>query len=172
LNGLVTQEPDSTYGLARPLAVRLVGRSLVALGVLVAAATLLGSLAGNGWEVAAVVTLLGLVAVGARGWWLLRRAHAVRLTSEGYDVRLLGGVGVTAAAWADVSEVAATSPGGQRCLVLRLADGRATRLPVAVLAADPDVLALDVRRRVRDAHSRSEELETDAGDGPSDTDRG
>jgi hypothetical protein len=37
--------------------------------------------------------------------------------------------------------------------VLTLTDGRITRLPMAALAADPDAVALDVRRRVRDAHT-------------------
>jgi hypothetical protein len=160
----VTSAPDSTYGIARPLAVRLVGRSLVALGALVVLATLLGWVAGVGWVVAAVVTVLGLAAVGLRAWWLLCRAYAVRLSAEGYEVRLLDGVGATSASWAEVSEVVAASPGGQPCLVLRLTDGRATRVPMAVLAADPDRVALDVRRRVRDAHS--------AGDDPSIPDPG
>ena len=52
-----------------------------------------------------------------------------------------------------VDEVVAASPGGEPCLVLRLADGRVTRLPMAALAAEPDVVALDVRRRLRDAHT-------------------
>jgi hypothetical protein len=103
---------------------------------------------------AGVVTLVGLLVVGGRAWWLLRRGWALRLTGEGYAVRLLGGVGVTAATWKAVDEAVATSPGGEPCLELRLADGRATRLPMAALAGAPDAVALDVRRRLRDAHSR------------------
>ena len=37
--------------------------------------------------------------------------------------------------------------------MLTLTDGRLTRLPMAALAADPDAVARDVRRRVRDAHT-------------------
>jgi hypothetical protein len=87
---------------------------------------------------------------------LLRRAEALRLNDEGYAVRLLSGVGVPAASWSDVDEAVAASPDGEQCLVLRLTDGRLTRLPMATLAADPDLVARDVRRRLRDAHTPPE----------------
>ncbi|MGA8245704.1 MAG: hypothetical protein WB797_02270 [Nocardioides sp.] len=145
--------PDTSYGLAPALAARLVGRSLVTLAVLVTLATGVGQLTGAGWAPAGVVALVGLLLVGAWAWWLLRRAWTLRLTGEGYAVRLLRGVGVAGAAWAQVGEAVAASPGGEPCLVLRLDDGRVTRLPMAALAGDPDVVALDVRRRLRDAHS-------------------
>jgi hypothetical protein len=154
LNLRVTAEtPDTSYRLAPALGVRLVGRSLVTLAVLVAIASLAGLVTGTGWAPAGVVAVLGLLLVGGWAWWLLRRAWAVRLTGEGYAVRLLGGIGVTRAVWADVDEAVAASPGGEPCLVLRLADGRATRLPMAAVSADPDVVAVDVRRRLRNAHS-------------------
>jgi hypothetical protein len=47
----------------------------------------------------------------------------------------------------------AASPQGLPCLVLRLTDGRSTRLPVHALAGDGDAFAHDVRRRLRDAHT-------------------
>ena len=143
----------SRYRLAPALGIRLVGRSLVTLAVLVLLATVLGLAVGSGWAIAGLVALIGLVAVAVWGWWLLRRATAVHLTDEGYDVHLLGGVGATHASWADVTEVAATSPGGTPCLVLRLRDGGGTRLPMTALRGDPDEFARDVRRRVRTAHS-------------------
>jgi hypothetical protein len=151
--------PDSlaptSYRLAPALGARLVGRSLVTLAALVLLATVVGLLVGGGWVPAGIVTGVGLVLVGAWAWWLLRVAWALRLTSEGYVVRRLGGIGASASHWADVTELAASSPGGEPCLVLRLNDGRATRLPMAALAADPDAVAIDVRRRLRDAHSGS-----------------
>jgi hypothetical protein len=91
--------------------------------------------------------------VAAWAWWLLRRAVALRLTAEGYVVRLLSGVGAAAAPWSVVDEVVAARPGGEQCLVLTLTDGRITRLPMVALAADPDTVARDVRRRVREAHT-------------------
>jgi hypothetical protein len=129
------------------------GRSLVSLAVLVLVATVAAAVAGGGWDLVALIAAVGLVLVGAWGWWLLRVAWAFRLTPEGYAVRMLGGVGTTTAAWPDVVEVLASSPGGEPCLVLQLRDGGATRLPMAALAADRDTVALDVRRRVRDAHT-------------------
>ncbi len=150
---MTVANPDSSYRLAPALGARLVGRSLVTLAVLVVIATLVGLATGTGWRPAGVVTLVGVILIGAWAWWLLRRATAVRLSGEGYAVRLLGGIGATAARWASVEEVVAASPGGQRCLVLRLTDGRQTRLPMAALAADPDAVAHDVQRRVRDAHT-------------------
>jgi hypothetical protein len=156
LNGRVTdpaQSPTTTYGLAPALGARLVGRSLISLAVLVALATLLGLLTDLGWRLAGVVTVVGVVLIGLWSLYLFRRAWAVRLTDGGYAVRLLGGVGVTAASWDDVEEVVAATPAGRPCLVIRLRDGRATRLPATALAGDRDAFALDVRRRVRAAHT-------------------
>jgi len=154
LNGPVTgiaSTPDTTYRLAPALVARLVGRTLVTLAATVSILTVIGILAGAGWVLAGAATLVGAVLVGAWAWYLARRAWAVRLTSRGYAVRALGGVGVTEASWSEVDEVLAASPGGTPCLVLRLRDGRTTRLPMPTLAADPDTFAHDVRRRVRDA---------------------
>jgi hypothetical protein len=154
--------PATTYRLAPALGVRLVGRTLVTLAVLVALTTVLGTLTGLGWRLAGWVTACGIVFVGLWAWYLLRRAWAVRLTGEGYAVRLLAGVGVAAAPWSAVDEVVAASPGGRPCLEVRLRDGRTTRLPMAALGGDPDAFARDVRRRVRDAHTPDDP--GDAGD--------
>jgi hypothetical protein len=149
--------PDSpavtSYRLAPALGARLVGRSLVTLAVLVLLGTVVGVLVGGDWSLTGALAALGLVLVAGWAWWLLKVAWALRLTEAGYAVRLLGGIGATRARWADVTELAASSPGGEPCLVLRLSDGRATRLPMAALAADPDAVAIDVRRRLRDAHT-------------------
>jgi hypothetical protein len=149
--------PDTGYRLAPALGIRLVGRSLVSLAVVVVVASLFGLLFGVGWVFAGGVTLVGLAVVGAWAWWLLRRAEAVQLSDRGYDVHLLGGVGTTSASWSEVAEVVAASPGGTPCLVIRLTDGRGTRLPMTALAGDPDVFARDVRRRVREAHGPERE---------------
>jgi hypothetical protein len=156
LNDAVTAPPptsSTTYRLAPALGVRLIGRSLVTLALMVVLATLLGVLIGAGWALAGAVAAVGVVLVAGWAWYLVRRAWAVRLTPQGYDVRFLGGIGVSTAAWSQVGEVVAASPGGRRCLVLRLRDGRMTRVPMAAVAGDADVLAHDVRRRVRDAHT-------------------
>jgi hypothetical protein len=156
LNGAVTgaaRPPTATYRLAPALGARLVGRSLVTLAVLVVLATLVGDLTGLGWRLAGGLTAVGIVLVALWAFYLLRRAWAVRLTAAGYSVRLLGGVGVSAASWVEVDEVLAATPAGQPCLVLHLRNGRSTRLPMAAIAGDRDAFALDVRRRVRDSHT-------------------
>lgn len=144
--------PSASYRLAPALAARLIGRSLITLAVLVVVATLVGALAG-GWLVPAGVAAVGVVVAAAWAWWLLRRGTAVRLTDEGYDVRLLSGIGVARASWSEVEEAVAASPQGEPCLVLRLVDGRATRLPMAALAGDREAFAHDVRRRLHEAHT-------------------
>jgi hypothetical protein len=169
LNGGVSplaDRPDTGYGLAPALGLRLVGRSLVSLAVVVVVVTLFGLLLGGGWVLAGGVTAAGLLVIAGWAWWLLRRAEAVRLTALGYDVRLLGGVGTTRASWSEVSEVVAASPGGTPCLVIRLTDGRGTRLPMPALAGDPDAFAHDVRRRVSDAHSTFPEASDRGPDDP------
>jgi hypothetical protein len=155
--------PTTTYRLAPALGVRVVGRSLVSLAVLVFAATLLGAVVGAGWWLAGGLTVVGAALVAAWAWYLLRRAWAVRLTAHGYDVRVLRGVGRPSGAWAEVDEVVAASRAGRPCLVIRLHDGRETRLPMAALAGDPDALAHDVRRRVRDAHTAGDTTPPDPG---------
>jgi len=169
LNSPVTEAvPDTSYPLARALGARLVGRSLVTLAALVAVATLVGALTGAGWVPAGIVAVLGAVLVAVWAWWLTSRARALSLTSEGYAVRLLAGVGVASAPWSRVAEATATSPGGERCLLLTLTDGRTTRLPMSALDADADVVASDVLQRLRDAHTAGEAAADDPGEGPAD----
>jgi hypothetical protein len=161
-----SSDPATSYRLAPALAARLIGRSLVTLAVLVVVATLAGSLVG-GWWLLATVACSGSALVAVWSWWLLRRGTAVRLTGDGYDVRWLHGVGVARARWSEVDEAVAASPQGEPCLVLRLADGRTTRLPVRALAGDRDAFAHDVRRRLRDAHTSSGAADHGGGIGPS-----
>ena len=76
LNRAVTETArDSSYRLAPALGFRLVGRSLVTLGVLVAVVTVVGLLVGGGWVPVGAVTVVGLLLVAAWAWWLLRRAR-------------------------------------------------------------------------------------------------
>jgi hypothetical protein len=156
LNAPVSQAartPTTTYRLAPSLSAGLVGRSLVTLAVLVTLTTVLGLVLDIGWSIAGAVAAGGAVVVALWALYLFRLAWVVRLSDDGYAVRLLRGVGARAAAWREVEEVSAASPGGRPCLVLRLRAGRSTRLPMAALAGDRDAFAHDVRRRVRDAHT-------------------
>lgn len=145
--------PPTTYRLAPALGARLVGRTLVTLAGLVLVTTVVSVLTGAGWVPAGVVTLVGVVAAGLWAWYLLKRAWAVRLSSQGYAVRLLGGIGASSGAWRDVDEVLAATRAGTPYLVIRQRDGRETRLPMTAVAGDADAFADDVRRRVRDTHT-------------------
>ena len=68
------------------------------------------------------VVTLGLL-VGVRHW-------VVRLDDLGYRVRVLRTAQARSARWTDVLDLQATTVAGQRCVVLRLRDGRTTTLPV------------------------------------------
>ena len=139
----------SDYRLAPALGARLVGTLLVLLAVLLFAATALVALLRLSLDVVVLVAVVGVVLVIVVGFLLMKRAVVVHLDDEGYRVRLVRGAGVSTATWQEVEEVAAASPRGLDCLVLRLRDGRTTTIPVAAVAADKDDFARDVRQRAQ-----------------------
>ena len=140
---------SSDYRLSPALGARLMGTLLVLLALLLFAATALVALLHLPLDLLVLLAFLGLVAVFGLGYVLTRRTYVVHLDEEGYRVRLIRGAGVTGARWTDVEEVAAASPRGIACLVLRLRDGRMTTIPVAAVAADREELARDVRDHAR-----------------------
>ncbi|GAA2140529.1 hypothetical protein GCM10009844_10220 [Nocardioides koreensis] len=140
---------SSDYRLSPALGARLMGTLLVLLALLLFASTALVALLHLPLDLLVLLAFLGLVAVFGLGYVLTRRTYVLRLDDEGYRVRLIRGAGVTTARWKDVEEVAAASPRGIACLVLRLRDGRTTTIPVAAVAADREELARDVRDRAR-----------------------
>ena len=143
------------YALAPQLRARLMGIALVLVGVLVCAATVLVSLLSLPLDVMSGVVIAVLLAVVALGYVLNRRSWVLRVDPQGYQVRLVRGAGVRAARWSDVEDLATTEVAGSRCLVLRLGDGRATTVPVDVLAGDPDDLVRSLRTRLDRAHGRT-----------------
>jgi len=108
--------------------------TVVVLGVLVASLTAVSSAIVSGLVALAGlgVVALGLL-VGVRHWVL-------RLDEHGYRVRLLRSAEARSARWVDVLDLQATTVAGQRCVVLRLRDGRTTTLPVDVIEGDPTTL--------------------------------
>ncbi|MFN3602917.1 MAG: hypothetical protein ACK4UY_16160, partial [Dietzia sp.] len=94
----------SDYRLSPQLAARLMGISLVLLGLLVFALTLLIDVLGLPTQLVFLVFALGLLSVGGVGFWLTRRAYVVRLGQGGYRVRFVRGAGVSAARWKDVED--------------------------------------------------------------------
>ncbi|WP_440901747.1 hypothetical protein [Actinosynnema sp.] len=133
--------------LAPSVAVRVVGVLLVALGagLVLATAIVVWRDASVGAVLVAgavLLALLGLVGL------LLVRTSVVRLTEQGYRVRLVRGVGLSRARWADVEDAVTTHVGGAPCVVLRLKDGRSTTIPVGVLAIDREEFVRVLQERL------------------------
>lgn len=128
------------------------GLALVALGLLLV--VLVGLVVLLSWP-ASVLTggvLLALGAVVVLGLIATRRAAVVRFDEVGYRIRYIRGAGVRQAAWREVEDVAAAVVAGERCVVLRLRDGRTSTVPVDVLAADRDVFVRDLQQHLNTGH--------------------
>ena len=145
---------SSNYRFAAPFIVRMMGTGLVAVGVLVlvwaglaVALSLPGAVLSTGLLVAVVLWLLVLGGVLA-----LRRGDVVRLDETGYRVRFVRGAGVRQAPWKDVEDVTAPTVEGQRCVLLRLRDGRTTTVPVDVLAGSSDAFVKDLQQHLNRGH--------------------
>jgi hypothetical protein len=143
---------DSSYYLAPAFGVRFVGGLLVLLALVLAVATVVVAVGGLPTVVLVVVAVVGILAVLGGGWLVTRWVPAVRLGASGYRVRLVRGVGATSAAWTDVTEAGTASPGGTPVLVISLRDGRATTIPVQVLAGDREQLVRDLRAHLDAGH--------------------
>ena len=140
----------SDYRLSPALTARLLGVTLVAMGVLVALVTggvLVFDLHSAFLLVPAVFVV---VAVSALIVW--SSTWVLRLGEEGYQVRRLRSSGTPAARWRDVEDFVSTEVEGTPCLVLRLRDGRATTLPLAALHADGRELAHVIAGHLSRAH--------------------
>lgn len=135
---------SSDYRLAPHVAARLLGISLLLLGGLVFVASaliVLFAIPGAVLTVAVVVCVIGVFGVG---WFLTRRAIIVQTTAEGYRVRFVRGAGAKQGRWSDVEEVVTDTIAGAPCVILRLRDGRATTIPVEVLAVDREQFVRDL----------------------------
>lgn len=144
----------SSYRFAAPFIVRMTGVGLVAVGVLVlvlaglvAALSLPEAVLSAGLLVAVVLCLVVLAGLAA-----LRRRDVVRLDETGYRVRYVRGAGVRQAPWKDVEDVTAPTVEGQRCVVLRLRDGRTTTMPVDVLAGSADAFVRGLQQHLNRGH--------------------
>jgi hypothetical protein len=145
---------SSNYRFAAPFIVRMMGIGLIAVGVFVLvwaglalALSLPGAVLSTGLLVAVVLWLLLLGSVVA-----LRRGDVVRLDETGYRVRFVRGAGVRQAPWKDVEDVTAPTLEGQRCVLLRLRDGRTTTVPVDVLAGSSDAFVKDLQQHLNRGH--------------------
>lgn len=142
----------SDYRLSQAVVVRMMGALLVVLGVVV----LLMTLGVGLLDVPTVVLSVGIVLVAllllAGGFVLTRGVTLVRLDDAGYRVRFVRGAGVQQARWTDVEDVVATNVAGERCVVLRLRDGRTTTLPVRLLRTSPEAFVKDLQGHLNRGH--------------------
>lgn len=142
----------SDYRLSQPVVVRMMGALLVVLGVVVLLMTLGVGVLG----VPTVVLSVGIVLVAllllAAALVLTRGVTLVRLDDAGYRVRFVRGAGVQQARWTDVEDVVATTVAGERCVVLRLRDGRTTTIPVRLLRTSPEAFVKDLQGHLNRGH--------------------
>jgi hypothetical protein len=147
-----SERPDqavSDYRLAPLVVARFVGASLVGLAVLMFAGTALVALLGLPPDLLVVLLALGVALVFTLGWWLRSRVAVVHLDAAGYRVRFVRGVGTPAAAWSEVTELATVTSRGLPCVVLHLAGGGATTIPVEALAGDREVFVRDLQAHLQ-----------------------
>jgi hypothetical protein len=133
------------YRLSPPLALRVMGVLLAVTGGLVVLLTVAVGVLDLPSALLVVGVALAVLTLLAGGIVLARRPSVVRLDDTGYRVRLVRGAGVKQARWLDVEDVVATTVGGERCVVLRLRDGRTTTVPVRMLAGRPEVFVKDLQ---------------------------
>ena len=135
----------SSYRFSGPFVVRLMGVALVVVGVLVL--LLAGAVAWLGVPVAVLTggLVVAVLAVVALGVLARRRVVVVRFDERGYRVRHVRGSGVRQGEWKQVEDVAAVTVAGERCVVLRLRDGRTTTIPVEMLAMDREAFVRDLQ---------------------------
>ncbi len=121
------------FALAPHMRARLLGTGLVAIGTVVVLGVLLAWLADLPTALVSGVVALALIGVVVLGLLLGIRHWVLRLDEHGYRVRGLRTAEARSARWSDVLDLNATTLAGQRCVVLRLRDGRTTSLPVDVI---------------------------------------
>lgn len=130
----------------------MLGVLIAVLGVLVVLVTLAVAVLDLPAGVLAAVVLVGALLILAAALVLTRGASVVRLEDDGYRVRWVRGTGVTRARWTDVEDVVATNVAGERCVVLRLRDGRTTTIPVRMLSGSPDEFVKDLQSHLNTGH--------------------
>ena len=146
------RETPDEFALAPALRARLLGTGLTAIGVVVAVGVLVTWLTGAATGVVTGLVVLALVGVVTLGLLLGVRRWVLRLDEQGYRVRALRSAQARSARWSDVLDLQARTVDGNRCVVLRLRDGRTTPLPVDVLEGDATTLTDALTARLDRSH--------------------
>ena len=140
------------FALAPALRARLLGTGLVAIGSVVLIAMLLTWLADLPTAVVSGLVVLAVVGVVTLALLLGVRRWVLRLDEHGYRVRGLRSAVARSARWTDVLDLQATTVAGQRCVVLRLLDGRTTTLPVDAIEGDSTALVEAISEHLDRGH--------------------
>ena len=147
-----TDDETTDYRLAPAVAARVLGVVLVAVAAIILVSTV--AIAALDLHTAFLLVPVALtVAVLVANWWVWRtRGWLARLTPEGYRVQWVRGVGSPSGRWKDVEDAVTTTVAGAPVLVLRLRDGRATTIPVEMLATDREAFVRDVQDHLQRGH--------------------
>jgi len=135
-----TRPTPDEFALSPALRARMLGTGLTAIGVVLALGVLVTWLTGLPTAVITGLVVLALIGVITLGLLLGVRRWVLRLDEEGYRVRALRSAEARSARWTDVLDLQARTVNGNRCVVLRLRDGRTTTIPVDVLEGDSTTL--------------------------------
>ena len=142
---------SSDYAFAATVRLRALGGLSIAFGALVLLLVLL--VAVTSVPPVAVLVVAAVVALTLLGAWSFgRRAVVVSLDETGYRVRYVRGAGVRHATWRDVHDVVDVELAGHRCVRLRLRDGRATTVPLDLLAGGEQWFLDDLREHLNRGH--------------------
>ena len=143
---------SSSYRFSSSFVVRLAGAALVLLGVLVVLVVLLAALLPLPGAVPLAALVAVLVAVLALVLAVTRRPVVVAFDETGYRIRYVRGAGVRQAEWRQVEDVTTSTVAGERCVVLRLRDGRTSTVPVGALAGRTEDFVQDLRNHLDQGH--------------------
>ena len=128
------------------------GFCLAAVGVLVFLLAVAVAAFSLPVAVLTVAVVAAVAVVFTLAFLVSHRPVVVRLDEAGYQVRFVRGAGVKQARWKDVEDVVATTVAGERCVVLRLRDGRTTTLPVRALTGNADDFVRDLQAHLNKGH--------------------
>lgn len=144
---------SSRYRFSGAFIVRLAGLAVAAVGLLLVLLTLVAvPVLGGEFRMVLLTATAAALLVAAGALVTARRAVVVDLDDRGYRVRFVRGAGVHRAGWKEVEDAAATTVAGQRCVVLRLRDGRSTTIPVDVLAGSSEEFVRDLQQHLNRGH--------------------
>jgi hypothetical protein len=139
---------SSTYRYSRVYALRVVGLALLPWAALWVLAGLAGFADWSLWVLA--VSGVGVLVLG--GWLLGFPPRLLTLSDAGYVVHHVRGNPTPSARWAEVDSATSTQVGGAPGVVIALADGRTSVLPLIPLGVRAMGAQREIHERLNIAH--------------------